>query len=582
MSAAPVVPPRPHTVGHGLRIRQWIALVALLFVIVLTTVALVALSAYRAVQNANSSLIDVVDPSQSSALRLENAFVGQQTAVRDYALSGQVASLASYQGSVSDAREAESQLRAVQPDASNKAFRARLVDDLAVVNDAASQWQTNYVTPTIAAAQRNGPSKSGTEVVAVAQRQFAPLDAALTQQQRNLVRERGDARDTLSQRSTVFDWSVAACCLLLLLSIVAVGWALRRFVTTPVARLTTGVREVADGAFEHPIGVAGPVEIRGLAHDVDGMRRRIVAELAESTAARARLDEQAGELRRSNAELEQFAYVASHDLQEPLRKVASFCQLLERRYGEQLDERGHTYIEFAVDGAKRMQALINDLLTFSRVGRRGAGVQNVSVRRVVEQATESLTAVLEDSGATIEAENLPDVHADPLLMRQLFQNLLSNAVKFRGTDPPLVRITGGPAPPDERSREGVEGAGRPMVEFTCSDNGIGVDPAYAERIFVIFQRLHTKEAYPGTGIGLALCKKIVEYHGGRIWLEDPGQGEGGGLASGATFRFTLPAADPEEGTPAAGAPAGPDTSDEDSTLDGAADPSASSPPGEVT
>lgn len=191
MSAAPVVPPRPHTVGHGLRIRQWIALVALLFVIVLTTVALVALSAYRAVQNANSSLIDVVDPSQSSALRLENAFVGQQTAVRDYALSGQVASLASYQGSVSDAREAESQLRAVQPDASNKAFRARLVDDLAVVNDAASQWQTNYVTPTIAAAQRNGPSKSGTEVVAVAQRQFAPLDAALTQQQRNLVRERG-------------------------------------------------------------------------------------------------------------------------------------------------------------------------------------------------------------------------------------------------------------------------------------------------------------------------------------------------------------------------------------------------------
>jgi signal transduction histidine kinase len=560
-------------IGNGLRIRQWIALVALSFIVVLTTVALVALSAYRAVERANRSLVDVVDPSQAASLRLGNAFVGQETAVRDFALSAQPASLSTYQSSVNGARKAEAELRDAYQDASNGAFRARLVDDLAVINDAASQWQTNYVTPTIANARANGPNPSGGQVVAEAQRQFAPLAGALSKQQRDLEVERQDARSTLSQRSVVFDWSVLACAVLLLLSIAAVGWALRRFVTAPVARLTSGVREVADGAFEHPVGVEGPVEIRGLAQDVDGMRRRIVAELAESTAARQRLDEQAEELRRSNAELEQFAYVASHDLQEPLRKVASFCQLLERRYGQQLDERGHAYIEFAVDGAKRMQALINDLLTFSRVGRRGAGVQNVSIPRVIEQAKDSLTAVIDDTNATIEAENLPDVHADPVLMRQLFQNLISNALKFHGDEPPYVRITARPSPTGERSREGAD-AGRPMIEFTCSDNGIGVDPEYADRIFVIFQRLHTKEAYPGTGIGLALCKKIVEYHGGRIWLEDPGRGQGEGLASGATFRFTLPAADPAE-KPSSG------EQDQEPRTNGAAGDSAPSSPGEV-
>jgi light-regulated signal transduction histidine kinase (bacteriophytochrome) len=376
---------------------------------------------------------------------------------------------------------------------------------------------------------------------------------------------------------------------LVALSALAVALALRRVVTAPVGRLSTRVRDVASGDYDQEIAVEGPAEFRGLAHDVEAMRQRIVEELAESTSARQQLDEQAEELRRSNAELEQFAYVASHDLQEPLRKVASFCQLLQRRYGDQLDERGQTYIEFAVDGAKRMQALINDLLTFSRVGRRGAGMQNVEIQRVVEQVTDSLATVLEENDATVEANDLPAVHADPVLMRQLFQNLLSNAIKFRAEAPPVVRLTAEHVDAAEAEHSG-DGAGlpgdegtepRPMVRFTCADNGIGVAPEYADRIFVIFQRLHTKEAYPGTGIGLALCKKIVEYHGGRIWLA--GTGSDGtesrpadSPSSGATFCFTLPAAivESDGDTPGDAAP-------DETTTDDAADGAAPPPLGEV-
>ncbi|MFC7104459.1 ATP-binding protein [Nonomuraea rubra] len=240
----------------------------------------------------------------------------------------------------------------------------------------------------------------------------------------------------------------------------------------------------------------------------------------------ADLDAQAVELRRSNAELEQFAYVASHDLQEPLRKVATFCQLLEKRYGEVLDERGKQYIRFAVDGATRMQVLINDLLRFSRVGRVYDEREPVELEETLDKVIDDLSAPAEESGARFERPGkLPAVIGDPTMLRLLWQNLISNAIKFR--DParaPLIRIGCEP---------GADG-----WEFSVADNGIGVEPEFADKIFVIFQRLHSREQYSGTGIGLAMCKKIVENHGGRIWLDT-------GYTGGARLCFTLPAGDHE-------------------------------------
>jgi len=251
------------------------------------------------------------------------------------------------------------------------------------------------------------------------------------------------------------------------------------------------------------------------------MRARIVAELAALQAAEA-------ELRRSNQELEQFAYVASHDLQEPLRKVASFCQLLEQRYAGQLDARADQYIGFAVDGARRMQDLINDLLAFSRVGRIEQPFTDVDCALLVERVRTDLSRVIEENGAEIVvAGTLPVVHGDAGLLRLVFQNLFANAIKFRAEAAPRVELSAD--------------ADGDWWRFRCSDNGIGIDAEYAERIFVLFQRLHPRTQYEGTGIGLAMCRKIVEYHGGRMWLDI----EPGGDAQGSTFYFTLPAERPE-------------------------------------
>jgi light-regulated signal transduction histidine kinase (bacteriophytochrome) len=257
------------------------------------------------------------------------------------------------------------------------------------------------------------------------------------------------------------------------------------------------------------------------------MRERILQELSMVRQAHGELDERSQDLERSNAELEQFAYVASHDLQEPLRKVASFCQLLERRYKGQLDERADQYIAFAVDGAKRMQILINDLLAFSRVGRIVRESVAVSCDLVLDQAVANLSDRIEHTGATVESGDLPRVSAEVPLLTAVFQNLISNALKFHGDQPPKISVN---------ARRAGE-----FWEFSVADNGIGIDPEYAERIFVIFQRLHNKADYPGTGIGLAMCRKIVEYHGGTIWLDTT-------VESGSRFCFTLPVMDADKET----------------------------------
>ncbi len=253
----------------------------------------------------------------------------------------------------------------------------------------------------------------------------------------------------------------------------------------------------------------------------DGM---LVTSIIRDVTDRKRVEEQlrqtAADLESSNAELEQFAYVASHDLQEPLRMVASYTQMLARRYQGKLDADADEFIEYAVDGARRMQALINDLLAYSRVGTRRRAFEPTDTGAVVDQVIADLNVAIGEEGATVTRGPLPLVMGDPVQLGQLFQNLISNAIKFRGERPPEVRITA------ERDDD--------TWRFAVADNGIGIDADYADRIFVIFQRLHTRSEYPGTGIGLAICKKIVERHGGRIWVD-------GRPGKGTTFHLTISA-----------------------------------------
>jgi light-regulated signal transduction histidine kinase (bacteriophytochrome) len=243
-------------------------------------------------------------------------------------------------------------------------------------------------------------------------------------------------------------------------------------------------------------------------------------EVLDRTAAEQALRENTDALARSNAELEQFAYVASHDLQEPLRMVSSYMQLFEKRFAAQTDPQARKYVAYAVEGAKRMQALIGGLLEYSRVGRVDEPFGPVDTSAAMDQALLNLKSIVEEARATVTRDPLPTVTGNAGRLAQVFQNLVGNGLKFRQPDRlPAIHVSAASA-----HGEWV---------FSVKDNGIGIDAQYLERIFVIFQRLHTRAEYPGTGIGLSICKKVVERHGGRIWVESrPGEG--------ATFRFTLP------------------------------------------
>jgi signal transduction histidine kinase/DNA-binding response OmpR family regulator len=260
---------------------------------------------------------------------------------------------------------------------------------------------------------------------------------------------------------------------------------------------------------------------------------------AQIKEAEAVLQQQARELTRSNEELEQFAYVASHDLQEPLRMVRSYVEILAQDYQGRLGADADRYIGYAVDGADRMATLINDLLVYSRVGSQAKPFEPTDCYAVLEQIVADMAGPIRESGGKVTWDSLPTVWADPTQLTQLLQNLVSNGIKFRGKAPPHVHVSAELADPQERVAPGetVANAG-PEWLFSVRDNGIGIPPRHYERIFQMFKRLHHRSEYPGTGIGLAICQKIVERHGGRIWVEsEPGKG--------STFFFTIPCGDQE-------------------------------------
>jgi len=311
-----------------------------------------------------------------------------------------------------------------------------------------------------------------------------------------------DAQTSASQSTRlVVIASILGICLSLLVALLVT-----LNISPPLRRLTVTADRIAAGELIEPAPSPRRDEIGSLSRAVTKMVRT--------------LNQQAGDLKRSNGDLEQFAYIASHDLQEPLRMVSGFTGLLQRRYAGKLDADADEFIGFAIGGVNRMQALINDLLSYSRVGREEVAAKPVDMQLVVDEALANLQGAIEDRSALVSRGPLPTVLANHGMLVRVFQNLISNALKFCKADRPIVRIAA-----EQHGAEWV---------FSVADNGIGIDPQYRDRIFLIFQRLHQQGEYPGTGIGLAVVKRIVERNGGRIWLEsEPGKG--------TTFFFTLPA-----------------------------------------
>ncbi|WP_331738422.1 ATP-binding protein [Streptomyces sp. NBC_01276] len=537
---------------HGPSLQVWLTSVLVVLALMVVGTGALGAALLSHTTTAGNRLVDGILPAQGDALRLETALLDQETGVRGYLLAHEPALLEPYERGLANETEAARRLATV-PDGDHDGVRA----DLAAVQEAARTWREQFATPAIASVE----SGSAPPSLQSGKDRFDEVRRRITAQQAHLDRIQADARTTFGEARSQRDHILLAIVVAFLLASSALAVLLHVGVLRPLALVRTASQRVAYGAFEEEIPLRGPSDLRALARAVEAMRHRTVAELKASrrNAERldriaAELDAQAVELRRSNAELEQFAYVASHDLQEPLRKVASFCQLLEKRYGDRLDERGAQYIGFAVDGAKRMQVLINDLLTFSRVGRVQDARETVAMDAPLDRALRNLATAVEESGAEItRPERLPDVVGDPTLLTMLWQNLVGNAVKFRSPDrAPRVEVAVADGPDAEPG----------FHTFTVTDNGIGVPAEFAEKVFVIFQRLHGRETYGGTGIGLSLCKKIVEHAGGRIRIDTEHR-------EGTRIVFTLPVV---AAPAAAAAPdtAAPDTAAPDTAAPGAA------------
>jgi len=490
------------------------------FAVVLLVLGAVASLALRQLDETQDDLVQRVQPARVAAKDLEVALLDQETAVRGFALTQDQAFLEPGMAGL-DVEEAAAEQIVGAMGASSEIGLG-----LDGVRAAAADWRGEVAAPAAALVLEG----RGAEAVALLEAGKASFDlvrAELVALNDVLVEVREQSVADADRASDVLRVVAVATGVVLLAVAIMVIVGLRRSVVQPLDRLGADARVVTDGDFEHAIERVGPTEISDLAAMIELMRTRITLELDEVRRARVELADKAEELERSNRDLEQFAYVASHDLQEPLRKVAGFCQLLQRRYGGSLDERADEYIHYAVDGAERMQVLISDLLSFSRVGRTTERFEPVDLGAVANDAWHQLDR---PDGAQLEvADELPVIAGDRALLLALFTNLFANSVKFAGDAPPVVRIG------SERTEDGWH--------LSVSDNGIGIDPEFADKIFVIFQRLHTRDVYEGTGIGLALGKRIVEFHGGAISL--------GAADAGAHFDITFPAlVAPDAGVPA--------------------------------
>ncbi|WP_431942842.1 sensor histidine kinase [Micromonospora marina] len=507
---------------QGWTLRRRVA--ALLGVVVVLLLGLAGAEAAVAAQNRQN--IDTVllktGPLRVQAQELMSVLLDQETSVRGYAVNGDRSDLDPYREGVQREQTLVASIRdlsAGYPDV------RRTLD---VVERDTAQWRAQVAEPVITTVERDGPEAGQALITDATRQQFDGIRSSVNTLQDEILVIRQETAERVNSTSNLLVILLIIAALVVTTAGVVMLLSLDRILIRPLAALVTQVREVADGDYRHHIEGSGPPEFRRLAEDIDQMRMKIARELDEVREARERIEwvnsqlqKQAEELTRSNRDLEQFAYVASHDLQEPLRKVASFCQLLQRRYAGQLDERADQYIAFAVDGAQRMQRLINDLLAFSRIGRLTTGFTEVDLNKVMGDVAGQTEAALQYADAELTWGEMPTIRGEEPLLTNLLVNLVSNSVKFRRPDvPPKVHV----------SARLVDGE----WEISCRDNGIGIEPEFADKIFVIFQRLHSKDAYPGTGIGLAIVKKIVEYHGGRVWVDTD-------TDEGTVIRFTLPA-----------------------------------------
>lgn len=518
MTGAPVARPalrlprarRGRASDHPTLARLFTTVSAVMLVLAVAAIVLGAV-ALNGLAQSRSVLLDRVAPALDAGQRLSVAMLNQETGVRGFNLTARGEFLAPYRTGMQAEAAALADLRDLVDEA------GPVASDLAAVTAAVQTWRTAYAEPAVEAI-RTGSAAAPDPMVG--RELFDAVRADVDDLLADLTLAQDEARQDVARAASFLLVAAAAVAVVLVLMLATAAVGLRRTVLRPVSDLAAQVRAVVSGEVQREVRADGPREIVELGDDVEAMRARILRDLDETQEANRRLDEQARDLERSNRDLEQFAYVASHDLQEPLRKVSSFCQLLQRRYGGQLDERADQYIEFAVDGAQRMQRLINDLLAFSRVGRTTGEFTQVPLGEVAAAAAAELEQTCAEVGGRIELGALPAVTGDAPLLRQLLLNLIGNSLKFhREGVPPVVEVRGA-----------FDGE---TVELTVSDNGIGIDAEYADKIFVIFQRLHARDVYPGTGIGLALAKKIVEFHGGTIALDprpDPG----------TTVRVTLP------------------------------------------
>jgi signal transduction histidine kinase len=504
-----------------LTVRGWQFLVLLSMGLLVLAGAVAGAALLGRTDEMTREMTDNIQPARVAAAKLQAALRDQETGLRGYLISADRQFLAPYYDGQHDELAAADEVR------QRIGSHPHLIADLDAIEKAAASWRANYAAPLIASVAPNTPNLISSATAERGKAEFDHIRELFNVENADLATARAHAADELQRVDDWRDRVLIAMVVLFCATATMLGLLTRYAVTQPLQSLAAACRRITEGHFGKAIKPPPrPKDIRRIAMDVEDMRQRIVEELEAARSARAQLAEQALELQRSNAELEQFAYVASHDLQEPLRKVASFCQLLEKRYGDKLDERGVEYIAFAVDGAKRMQVLINDLLSFSRVGRMGALHAEADLDTALNDALANLAAAIEESNAEIvrPAQRLPQIVGDPTLLTMLWQNLIGNAVKFRHADhPPRIVI------------ECQRGAGDRHGDWllTVTDNGIGIGEEFVDKVFVIFQRLHGRDQYAGTGLGLALCKKIVEHHGGTIRIDTT-------YDRGTRFEFTLP------------------------------------------